>query len=283
MIYILKKNFISITVFAKARKTVLSLCMLVILAGCNQELKTKLDEENANLILSALLSEGFNASKAVDVEGTYTITVAKDEFSSAIALMKQRGLPKQDFANVNDVFTAQGLVASPIQERAKYNYVVSQDIARTLTNLPEIISADVILSSPNKEKNRFEEKDKLTASVAIVADPQLATSTLQVRIKELVAYAVQDISYTDVSVMVSYVAPKSFEVNLTSFAGMTIHPASIFVIKSILAIIAVLLVALGTTLFLFFKARGDNGDVEEVDTSKSEQATEEGEEAEVEA
>jgi len=257
--------------------------MLVILAGCNQELKTKLDEENANLILSALLSEGFNASKAVDVEGTYTITVAKDEFSSAIALMKQRGLPKQDFANVNDVFTAQGLVASPIQERAKYNYVVSQDIARTLTNLPEIISADVILSSPNKEKNRFEEKDKLTASVAIVADPQLATSTLQVRIKELVAYAVQDISYTDVSVMVSYVAPKSFEVNLTSFAGMTIHPASIFVIKSILAIIAVLLVALGTTLFLFFKARGDNGDVEEVDTSKSEQATEEGEEAEVEA
>ena len=200
--------------------------------------------------------------------------------------MKQRGLPKQNFANVNDVFTAQGLVASPIQERAKYNYVVSQDIARTLTNLPEIISADVILSSPNKEKNRFEEKDKLTASVAIVADPQLASSTLQVRIKELVAYAVQDISYTDVSVMISYVAPKSFEVNLTSFAGMTIHPASIFVIKSILAIIAVLLVALGTTLFLFFKARGDNGDngdVEEANTSKSEQTTEEGEEAEVEA
>ena len=231
-------------------------------------------------------SEGYKASKSVDLEGTYTITVAKDEFSSAIALMKQLGLPKKSFASVNDVFTAQGLVASPIQERAKYNYVVSQDIARTLTNLPEIISADVILSSPNKEKNRFEEKDKLTASVAIVANPEIATSTLQVRVKELVAYAVQDISYTDVSVMISYVAAKNFEVNLTSFAGMTVHPASIYVIKSILSIIAVLVVALGTTLVLFLKARGGSGDVEapaaEAPAVEGEAPATEGEAAEAE-
>ena len=87
----------------KLRMITLSLC-LVLLSGCKVQLYTGLTEKEGNDMLAILLDNSIEAEKAIDKDGIVTLTVATDDVSRSIRLLRGHGYPKDRFSSVSDIF-----------------------------------------------------------------------------------------------------------------------------------------------------------------------------------
>ncbi|KMW56369.1 Type III secretion bridge between inner and outermembrane lipoprotein (YscJ,HrcJ,EscJ, PscJ) [Candidatus Rhodobacter oscarellae] len=183
------------------------LCAALALAGCKTSLYSGLAENEANVIVALLSENGISASKELDSRsGEATILVEEADFSRAVSLLELHGLPQRDYATMEKIFSGGGLVASPIEENARLNYAITQELSRTIAELDGILSARVHIVLPNEEskgslRNTPQNKVRTSASVVIRRRENLDLEDLLPRLKHMVSNSVEGLEYGDVAVV----------------------------------------------------------------------------------
>lgn len=181
-------------------RVVLPLLALLLLAGCKTELFTNLAESDANEILALLQSNGLAAAKMRQKDGFDTLAVEQAQFARAVALLREAGLPRKSFQSMGDVFQSTGLVASPVQERARFIWALGQELSRTISEIDGVITARVQVVLPNNDLlNR--DPTPSSASVFVRYDGRSTVDRLVPQIKQLVANSVEGLNYDKVSVV----------------------------------------------------------------------------------
>ena len=181
-----------------ARVTLALACVL--LGACSdQELHSRLDERQANDMVSALRNACLDAGKETREGGLFAVTVKRRRFPEAVEVLRVNGLPREDYDSVTSMFPAGGLVPSQVSERARFAHAMSQEIAHTLSNIDGVFVARVHLSLP--EKDPLSDKvPSAAASVFVKHRAGLDLSGQLGRIKALVVNSVQGLAYDNVTV-----------------------------------------------------------------------------------
>jgi type III secretion protein J len=189
------------------RQLLIALFAAFALVACSgQELYRDVNEREANEMISVLMRAGIEASKSPGEKGTFTVNVAQSDFAQAVDILRQNGLPREDFASLGTVFQKEGFTSSSLAERARLVFGLSQELSNTISQFDGVIEARVHLSMP--------EADALTG----VANPSSASVFVKYRegmdlpaqtaaIKSLVTNSIEGLEYDRVSVAMTEAKP----------------------------------------------------------------------------
>jgi len=196
----------SLTSFRTAlvRFAALGVCAVMV-ASCKSDLYTNLDQRHANQIVATLRQHGIPADRSVGKGDRISVSVEESRFAEAVTVLNDNGLPKQEFATLGEVFKRDGLVSSPIQERAQMIFALSQELSRTVSEIDGVLSARVHLVLPENDPLR-QQLVPSSASVFIRHHANVAMNDLVPQVKMLVANGVAGLSYDKVSVILVPVA-----------------------------------------------------------------------------
>ncbi|NWD00223.1 type III secretion inner membrane ring lipoprotein SctJ [Pseudomonas sp. P7779] len=170
-----------------------------LLQACDMDLYTNLSERDANAMVAVLLRDGIPATRKVQDNGQLKVVVDEQRFAEAMTLLDNAGLPQQSFSNMGEVFKGNGLVSSPVQERAQMIYALSEELSHSVSQIDGIVSARVHVVLPDNDLLKRVISPS-SASVLVRYDPGTDINTLIPQIKTLVANGISGLSYDGVSV-----------------------------------------------------------------------------------
>lgn len=222
--------------------------LALLLAGCGKvDLYTNLSEKEANDIMAALLVHQIPATRT-QVKDVVTITVPIDQVVAAIDILRRQGLPRDQYTNLGTIFQKEGLISSPLEERVRYTYGLSQTLAEAINQIDGVLTARVIIVLP--EQAAFGKTATISsASVLIRYLPGRGVEEAIPAIKMLVQKGVDGLSYDNISVSL-------FPLHEGPPMPMAPRSASGWpLLASILA--GLLLLALGGCGYLFWRWRHD--------------------------
>lgn len=175
------------------------LCTLTILSGCGYEqLYSDLDEQQVNEMLALLLREDIDARKSRS-DKAWALETVLDDLPLAMQKLKENGYPRDSYESLGDVFKKEGFVSSPLEERARLLYGLSQELSNTVSNIDGVIVARVHLAIP--EQNALSDKrSPSSASVFIKHRPGSQVAKQTGAIKALVVNSVEGLPYDHVTV-----------------------------------------------------------------------------------
>ncbi len=178
-----------------------SLLLALFLAGCRTELYSSLPQNDANAMLAILLNNDIGADKLFDKKaGTYTLNVDEGKLPQAVALLKEHGFPREKVASIGELFKKDGLISSPLEERARFIFALSQSVQETLSQIDGVLVARVHIVLP--ENNPIGEEIKpSSASVFIKYNPAYRVDAMKAEIKLIVEKSIEGLSYDKVSVV----------------------------------------------------------------------------------
>ncbi|SIT55727.1 Nodulation protein NolT [Mesorhizobium prunaredense] len=204
---------------------------MLVLQACSVELYSDLNQRQANEIVATLMRHGIPAQREAGKDGKMTVSVQKDRFAEAMAILDESGLPKQEFQTLGDVFKRDGLVSSPVEERATMIYGLSQELSQTISDIDGVLSARVHLVLPENDPLR-QRLVPSSASVFIRHRASVPMNELIPQVKMLVAKGIAGLTYDNVSVTlipVTAAVPEhaAGEPGFTKFLGLWLHPDSV--------------------------------------------------------
>lgn len=187
----------------RARSTVAVAVAAALCAACESELSSGLDEAQADEVVLALDEAGIGADRErveSGGEASYRVVVAPGDLAAALAVLRERELPRRPAAGFEELFDEGGLVPSAAQERARYAAAVSGELSRSLESLDGVVHARVHVALPEPGARPLDEGPPAArASVLIEHRPDADVDEGAVR--ALVAGAVQDLAAEDVAVV----------------------------------------------------------------------------------
>lgn len=208
----------------------LGVCLIALaLAGCKAELYSDLSEREANEIIAALMEIGIPAAKDVGRGEGVTVMVDEGRFAEAISHLNARGLPSTRYESIGDVFQREGIVSSPVEERARYIYALSQELSRTVGEIDGVLSARIHVVLPETDMLGRDFKPS-SASVFIRHRPDAPVESFTSQIKLLVANSIEGLVYDNITVVtVPAAVTETAETTLVleQVAGIWVHPASV--------------------------------------------------------
>jgi type III secretion protein J len=180
-------------------------CIGLLLSACNSKgaaLLNGLPEDEANTIVAALTQSGFIASKTIVADGMANIYVSGDNQSAALAELHQRGLPRQNYASLGDIFKKDGIISTPLEEQARYVYALAQELEKTLSQLDGIVYVRVhpVLA---RKASLGGPAASASAGVLIKHRPDADLAYLTPQIQELVAHSIPDLRAEQVSIIMA--------------------------------------------------------------------------------
>src|SRR5262245_12729166 len=177
----------------------LPFALTLLLCACSkQELYSQLSERQANEMIAVLRGAGIDAEKEVK-EGTFTISTSSGDFAQAVRTLSAQGYPRESYDSMGKVFKREGFVSSPLEERARLQHAMSQEISNTLANIDGVVFARVHLTLP--EKNPLADKPApASASVFIKHRPEKNLSGQITQIKAIVVNSIEGLAYDNVTV-----------------------------------------------------------------------------------
>jgi type III secretion protein J len=171
-------------------------------AACDTrvELLSSVSESEANEALAALLDGGVKASKIAGKEGMVSLDVAQNDVSKAIGILRVEGLPRERYAKMGEIFRKEGLISSPLEERARYIWALSQEISSTLSQIDGVVKARVHVVLPERSAGG---DPSLPSSAAVFIKHKTGVNLEDsvAQIKRLVANSIPGLSGEKVSVI----------------------------------------------------------------------------------
>lgn len=130
---------------------VLLLFFLGFLSACSEKvtLQAGLTDSEANEITALLNKNGMDARKSSSKEGI-VLSVAESDISRATRAMMAAGLPRKKSTNLGNIFKKDGMISTPLEERARYIYGLSAELEATLQQFDHVISARVHVVLPER-------------------------------------------------------------------------------------------------------------------------------------
>ncbi|MFP4061629.1 MAG: type III secretion system inner membrane ring lipoprotein SctJ [Halochromatium sp.] len=170
------------------------LIAILLLAACNDRvaLYSDLSEQQANEVHAALRGEGIEAAKRDAEDGAWAIDVPADASPDAMAVLEARGLPRREFAAMDQLFSGEGFVSSPQEDRARYVYGLAQGLEKTLAGLDGVVQARVHLALP-EEDELSDDEESGSASVVVVHEPGTELPQRETNIRAVVTDGVEAI------------------------------------------------------------------------------------------
>lgn len=165
-------------------------------------------EREANEIVVLLNSKGIQAEKVsspvsavggATTEKMWDIMVPGDQITDSLGILNHAGLPRIKGTTLLDLFGAQGLVPSDMQDKIRYQEGLSEQLATTIRKMDGIMDANVQITFPQEEDTGT----ALTASVyvkhrGILDNPNSLAVT---KIKRLIASALPGLTIENVTVI----------------------------------------------------------------------------------
>lgn len=183
-------------------KKIIIVGSLFLLTACNEmTLFTNLEEEEANLMLAVLLKENLAAERIADAHGEAYNLIIKDAdyFPEAIEALSMHGYPRKKFENLCTTFKGDGMVSTPLEQKARYTCAKSQELAGALMSIDGIVMAQVNLVM--SETDPISRKVKpASASVFIKYKSEMDVSSLIPKVKKMIAFGVESLPYQNVEV-----------------------------------------------------------------------------------
>ena len=171
------------------------------LSGCGrQEVYGKLTENAANEMVAVLSQAGIQASKVQGEKENWSITVSQGDFAKAVETLRAQGLPHENFDNLGTVFKKEGFTSTPLEERARLIYGLSQELSRTISDIDGVVQARVHLTMPEADPLSREAKPS-AASVFVKYRTGFDLRSQTGAIKALVTNAIDGLTYDRVSVV----------------------------------------------------------------------------------
>lgn len=189
------------------RLAMLGSLMFLAACGARVDLLATSTEGEANEVLSALLDAGMDARKTTTKAGI-AVNVDSTQVARALDVLKARGLPRERFDGMGQIFRKEGLVSSPLEERARYVYALSQELTNTLSQMDGVLAARVHVVLPERG-GVGEITTPSTAAVFIKHQAGYSLDALQPQIRKLVTHAIPGLTEDRVSIALVSAQPPS--------------------------------------------------------------------------
>jgi type III secretion protein J len=181
------------------RRTLALIGSCLALTACGHEtLYAELDEQQANEMLAALVGDGVDAGKVRNEKG-WSIEVGRSDLPEAMKILKAEGLPREHFDSLGQVFKKEGFVSTPLEERARLLYALSQELSHTVSAIDGVVVARVHLAIPER-RPLSDEKPLSSAAVFIKYKPGSQVVNKAASIKALIVNSVEGLPYDNVTV-----------------------------------------------------------------------------------
>ncbi len=170
-------------------KSSVFICLLF-LSGCKSEidLYANIDEQDANEIVAALVSKSIGARKVQQKKG-FSVVIDESEMAWAVNLLNAQGLPRKHKISMGEIFKKEGVISTPLEERARYIYALSQELELTLSEMDGVISARVHVVLPERIAPG-EPINPSSAAVFIKHESSYDPDIFTARVKQLIASSI---------------------------------------------------------------------------------------------
>ncbi len=193
-------NSLSNTFLKTTLQLILKFILVLALSSCGSkvEIVSALPEGDANEVLGVLLNAGVDAHKIVGKAG---VSVFVDQSSTALAIdiLRQQGLPHEKRSKMGDVFKKENLISSPLEERARYLYALSQELEQTLSQVDGVVMARVHVVLPDRVAPG-EPTIPSSASVFLKYQPGFGVENVVSQVNLLVANSIPGLAQEKVTV-----------------------------------------------------------------------------------
>ncbi|UVH49721.1 type III secretion inner membrane ring lipoprotein SctJ [Pseudomonas sp. CBS] len=168
----------------------LLLSLIAMLNGCSErvELHRQLSEQEANEVIAELADKHIRAKKIPAKDGV-VVAVNATDIGRAVRTLEAVGLPRAARTTLGDTFRKEGVISTPLEERARYIYALSQELEATLSNIDGVIVARVHVVLPERIAPG-EPVQPASASVFIKHDPRLDPDNIRARVRRMVASSI---------------------------------------------------------------------------------------------
>lgn len=169
--------------------------------GCNDTiLYSEINEKEAVQMQAILISQGIDCDMISQKDNLSELKVSKNALFQAIEILKGYGYPKDYYTDMASMFANEGIVSSPLEERAKYIYALSQELAQTISKIDGLITARVHIVLPENDP-LSEYFQPSSASVFIKHRPTFDIQSSVHQIKQLVVNSIEGLSYDKVTIV----------------------------------------------------------------------------------
>lgn len=127
------------------------ICAVLCLTACSRtiEIQTNVPENDANEMVGVLLKQGVFAEKRTAKEGA-TVLVPEADIGQAMDILTAHGLPRKQITGLGEIFKKEGMISTPLEERARYIFGLSQELEKTLSQMDDVVSARVHVVLPER-------------------------------------------------------------------------------------------------------------------------------------
>ena len=190
------------------RGLLISACVLLAACGARVDLMGAIPEDEANEVISALLKASIPAEKIPGKEGKVGVRVDASQVGRALEILRENGLPRERFAGMGQIFKKEGLISSPVEERARYIYALSQELSNTLSKIDGVLAARVHVVLPERGV-AGEVGVPATSAVFIKHQEGYNLEIIQPQIRRLVTNSIPGLTAERVSVIFVSAQPRS--------------------------------------------------------------------------
>lgn len=220
------------------------LATVFLLAGCGRAtLFSDLDERQANDVMAALLASGVKADKRTSISKSgWEIRIDQSDFPYAMQVLNSRGLPRQKYVSMCEMFKREGFASSATEERARFQCSLEQELAHTLSSYPGVVEARVHIAMPERDPLGGDTGNS-SASVTIFEQPGANMRTEESRLKLMVKDAVPGLIDLNRVTMRFATVPgpgesRGAESGPTPVAMSAISPLVIFAVAAVVGLLA---------------------------------------------
>jgi len=196
------------------------------------ELLSGLDESNANDVVAALLMQGIQAEK-IKVEETLSVFILEKNMVESVSLLSAKGLPNRSHQSLGEIFKKEGMISTPLEERARYIYGLSQELEHTLSRIDYVLLARVHIVLAERIAPG-QPVQPASAAVFIKHKPELDPDTIANKIRRIVSGSVPSLAKNAESkIAISFVesSQERPEIELVDYKGIIVKLESIGKLK----------------------------------------------------